>query len=403
MPDQSTPRHILPVIVFSQFAGTSLWFAGNAILPELISEFGFPPSVLGSITSAVQFGFIIGTLLFALLAIADRFSPRIIFLLSALGGAILNTLIPWSNGDLNTILVLRFATGFALAGIYPVGMKIASGWYKGSLGKALGYLVGALVLGTAFPHLIAGLQLDINWRSVLWVLSLLAVAGGMSMILFVPDGPYQKKGQHFDLKCVYKLFSNRPFRLASLGYFGHMWELYAFWAFVPVIVKSVLVNKGFASSTSLLSFGIIAIGALGCVVGGYLTMRVKEVFVARIMLTISGFCALFSPLLLVLPVELVFFYLLVWGFAVVADSPQLSFLTAKTSPPFLVGTGLALVTSLGFALTIGSIQLLNRLVSFLPITSVLIVLSIGPVIGIFNLLRLGNIPIQAENGEVPIC
>src|SRR5689334_724439 len=186
---RETPRILLPVIIFSQFAGTSLWFAGNAILPDLHAEWGIPDSALGIVTSAVQLGFILGTLAFAFLGIADRFSPRTTFFVSSLAGAGCAAASLGVPHALAPLLLLRFATGLCLAGIYPIGMKIAAGWYREGLGHALGYLVGALVLGTAFPHLLRALGAHFRWEFVMVSVAALAAAGGTAMLL-LPDGPH---------------------------------------------------------------------------------------------------------------------------------------------------------------------------------------------------------------------
>ncbi|MBX3575556.1 MAG: MFS transporter [Mesorhizobium sp.] len=188
----AVPAHILPTIVISQFAGTSLWFAGNAVIPDLEQSGGLPASAVGDITIAVQVGFIAGTLVFAWLAIADRYSPRIIFFICTASGAAANIATLPNGGEYMTLLAARFVTGLCLAGIYPVGMKIASGWYDRDLGLALGWLVGALVLGTALPHLIRGLGGDLPWQSVILSVSAVSLAGGGAMLLLVPDGPHLK-------------------------------------------------------------------------------------------------------------------------------------------------------------------------------------------------------------------
>src|SRR5262245_56275472 len=263
------PRRILPVIIGSQFAGTSLWFAGNAILPDLQREWGLPPEALGYTTSAVQLGFIAGTLAFAFFAVSDRVSPRIVFFGCSLAGAAANLGVYALAGGVWSLAVFRFLTGFFLAGIYPVGMKIASGWYRADLGNALGFLVGALVLGTAFPHLLKGLGGALPWETVVVAVSGVAALGGVLMLLFVPDGPYLAKAATFDPGALAVIFRSPRFRASAFGYFGHMWELYAFWAFVPfAIAAHVAASGGRELNVSLWSFAVIAIGFVGCAGGG---------------------------------------------------------------------------------------------------------------------------------------
>jgi len=228
------PARILPVIVAAQFAGVAIWFAGNAVLGDLQRAWGLPEAALGYVTSAVQLGFIAGTLAFAFLALADRYSPRLVYLVCSLLGALANLAAIAADGSLAALLATRFITGFFLAGIYPVGMKIASGWFQKDLGNALGLLVGALVLGTAFPHLLKGLGQSWPWETVLLGVSALCAAGGALMYRLVPDGPHLGRGATFDPAALAAVFRSPGFRASAFGYFGHMWELYAFWAFVPV-------------------------------------------------------------------------------------------------------------------------------------------------------------------------
>src|SRR5262245_12792800 len=230
------PFRILPVIVLSQLAGGSLWFAGNAVLPDLQSRLGLPDSVLGHMTSAVQLGFIAGTLVFAFLAVSDRYSPRATFLACALLGAACNASSYFLGGEISLLLLARFATGFFLAGIYPVGMKIASGWYRHDLGKALGFLVGALVVGTALPHLVRGFGQALAWETVILSVSAIVALGGVLMYMLVPDGPFLAASAKFSPGSLAAIFRLHDFRASSFGYFGHMWELYAFWAFVPPLL-----------------------------------------------------------------------------------------------------------------------------------------------------------------------
>lgn len=230
---EKRPWWILPVIIFSQFAGTSLWFAGNAVLGDLQQEQNLAADSLGYITSAVQLGFVSGTLVFAFFTISDQFSPRIVFFVCSLLGALSNLGVYALAQDFWSLLLFRFMTGFFLAGIYPVGMKIAAGWYQRGLGNAIGFLVGALVVGTAFPHLLKGLGQSFAWEAVILAVCGIAVLGGLSMLWLVPDGPFLARGTRFDPKALAVIFRSRPFRASAFGYFGHMWELYAFWAFVP--------------------------------------------------------------------------------------------------------------------------------------------------------------------------
>ena len=381
---EQRPARILPVIIASQFAGTSLWFAGNAVLGDVQRAWGLAPEVLGYVTSAVQLGFISGTLMFALLSVADRISPRLVFLLCSIAGAAANLGALAADSRLALLLASRFATGFFLAGIYPVGMKIASGWYGKGLGNALGLLVGALVLGTAFPHLLKGLGQSWPWEFVLVGVSLVAALGGLLMFLLVPDGPNLAKGGKFDSRILITIFGSKGFRASAFGYFGHMWELYAFWAFVPV----VLAARAPEHNASVWSFVVIAAGALGCAGGGLISLRAGSARVAYAQLAASGACCLVSPVLLMAPPAAVLAFLIFWGVAVVGDSPQFSALNAANAPRESIGSALTIGNCIGFAITIGSIQLLNAVSGTVPVEYLFLLLAPGPALGLLALRPL---------------
>lgn len=383
----AVPARILPTIVISQFAATSLWFAGNAVMPDLQPSAGLPASAVGDITIAVQLGFIAGTLVFAWLAIADRYSPRIIFFLSTLAAATANAATLVGGGEFLPLLAARFATGFFLAGMYPVGMKIASGWYDRDLGLALGWLVGALVLGTALPHLIRGLGGDLPWPGVILSVSAVSIAGGLAMLLLVPDGPHLKAGAKFDPATFATIFRSAEFRASAFGYFGHMWELYAFYAFVPVLLAARL-GGGDGAAVSVWSFAAIATGSVGCMVGGYLSRGVGSVRVAYIQLSASGLCCLVSPLAFLAPLPVFLAFLLFWGVVIAGDSPQFSTLNARFAPPGLVGSALTITNCIGFSITIVSIALLARLIETVGPQYVFLMLVPGPVLGLAALRRL---------------
>lgn len=381
--NKKIPAHILPVIVVAQFAGTSLWFAGNAVVNDLIIALGLPELFVGYITMAVQAGFITGTLLFAFFNVADRFSPVRVFLMCTLGGSVANLLVMWSGSGLG-IIVARFATGFFLAGIYPVGMKIASDWHKEGLGKALGFLVGALVVGTAFPHLLKFLGGELPWRYVIAGTSAIASAGGLLLFFTVQDGPNRttSAGFRFDAGAILKLFGNKNFRSAAFGYFGHMWELYTFWAFVPVMLSwYALTNNQSEIAVSFWSFVIIGIGGISCAIGGYWSLKKSSKWVSKISLAASGLCCLIIPFSFNLPIILFLIILIVWGAFVIPDSPQFSTMVAQSSESSYVATGLTIVNSIGFAITIVSIQLVNYSWSASGSVFVFWLMAFGPLMG----------------------
>lgn len=378
-----SPRSALILIVIAQFLGTSLWFASNAVAPE-ISILLNNPGILASITSSVQFGFIVGTLVFAFLSIPDRFSPRDVFFFSAVLAAIFNLMIPVLPMKLGIVLACRFMVGFFLAGIYPVGMKIASDYYQKGLGTALGFLVGATVLGTAFPHLIKGLDLNLSWKIIFWSTSLLAIIGGTIIGFFVPDGPHHKPNPKFDLGLLPKLYKITELKSIAAGYFGHMWELYTFWAFVPMLIAYLSKGQNTDSVNSLLSFSIIAIGSVSCGLGGLIAAKRGSKSVAQSALIGSGVCCILIPLVvwLELPSWVWIPFLGIWGFLVTADSPQFSTMVAQSVPAEYKGTAMTIVNCLGFTLTIFSIQLGQLLLKWIQVDQMLALLSIGSFLGL---------------------
>ena len=378
-------KHILPIIVIAQFLSTSLWFAGNAVLLDMAADLNLAPEYLGHLTSAVQLGFIAGTLVFAVLTIADKFSPSKVFLISAVIAASFNLGVSLSGVSGLHILLLRFGTGFFLAGIYPVGMKIAADYFQKGLGKSLGLLVGALVLGTAFPHLVRSMTNELPWRFVIYTTSILAVIGGLVIFLFVPNGPFRKKSQSLDFTVFFKVFNIKPFRAAALGYFGHMWELYAFWAFVPLMIQYYGWRHQFDFDIPFMAFSIIGIGGLSCAMGGFMSEKFPPNKIAKWALSISGVCCLLSPFLIIQGSMLIFLlFLLLWGLAVTADSPMFSTLVAQNSPEKNRGTALTIVNSIGFGISVISIQLLNFLSPLISTEFLFLILGIGPLIGLFH-------------------
>ncbi|TXD48443.1 MFS transporter [Polaribacter sp. IC073] len=378
---------VLPIIVISQFCCTSLWFAGNAVLNDLVANFNLETNALENLTSAVQFGFIIGTLLFALFTIADRFSPSKVFFVCAILGAIFNSYLILENNTFKSLLILRFLTGFFLAGIYPVGMKIATDYYQKGLGKSLGFLVGALVLGTALPHLLKDSMHAFSWKNVLLAISVLASFGGLLLFILVPNGPFRKKGTSLDLAICLNVFKNTSFRKAAFGYFGHMWELYTFWAFVPILLKTYSeLHSDVQFNIPLVSFFIIGIGSIACVLASYLAEKFGTQKIAFSTLLLSGICCLVSPFFFIMANETIFIlFLLLWGMVVIADSPLFSTLVAQNAPEKDKGTALTIVNCIGFSITIISIQLISNLYHATDSTFIYMLLAIGPVFGLISL------------------
>ncbi len=390
----AVPQRVLPVIVFSQFAGTSLWFAVNAVMPDLQAAWGLPASAVGTLTSAVQLGFVAGTLAFALLMVADRFSPSRVFCSCALLGAAANALTVLLDGQWTLLLGLRFCVGFLLAGIYPVGMKIAASWYREGLGAAMGVLIGALVLGTALPHGLRALGLAAGaaaWQTVVLAVSAFAALGGLATLLLVPDSPQRVSGgsgARFTPRALGVIWHDRAVRASVFGYFGHMWELYAFFVLLPLVLATRLAG----ADVSEAAFWIIGSGFVGCVAGGLLVRRFGSARVAALQLAASGTCALLTPWMLTAPGAVFMLWLLVWGTTVSGDSPQFSTLTAQNAPREIAGSVLTFANSIGFAITVVSIELFVRGAQAWPLASVLPWLALGPVLGLWMFRPLWRQP-----------
>jgi MFS family permease len=373
----------LVVVVVAQFAGTSLWFAGNAILPELQPVLK-TAELTSWITSAVQLGFISGTLIYAILAIPDRFRSTSVFLISVVLAAAVNLLWLLLPVKLETLLVSRFLTGFFLAGVYPVGMKIAADQFRPVLSRAMGFLVGALVVGTAFPHLIRGLGANVPYRSLIMSVSLLAISGGVLLVFSVPAKAPPARTSFFRFQAIRELSKPSAFRPAMLGYFGHMWELYTVWAFLPAIISYYQQQHPNVNlNPSLWAFGAIGAGAVGCAGGGLVALRMSSAWVARTLLLTSGLCILLFPFLLVAPPFLFGLFLLIWGVSAAGDSPQFSTLVASYAALENRGSILTLVTCFGFLLTVISIQLMAWLAAKIGLSGWLFyVLIPGPLLGL---------------------
>jgi len=379
----------LVLVAVAELLAMSLWFSATAAAPELAAEWGLTETETAWLTIAVQLGFVAGAVVSSVFTLADVFRPRYLFAASAIAGAACTAAIAALVSSGTPAIALRFLTGVALAGVYPPGMKILAGWFERGRGLAIGVLVGSLTIGSALPHLLRAVGGVGQPRAVLYGAAGLATVGGV-LVLLVEPGPHQAPAAPFDPGTIPRMLRDRPTMLANGGYFGHMWELYAVWTWIPAYLAASLAagSGGSTELASLLAFGTIAIGGGGAVVAGYGADRLGRTTVTSLSMGISGLACLGAGLVFGRSLYLVVPFVLIWGFAIVADSAQFSAAVSEVAEQSYVGTALTLQTAIGFLLTTISIQLIPVLVNVVGWQWAFAPLAVGPMAGTLSMLGL---------------
>lgn len=380
----------IALLMIAEVAAMSLWFVSAAILPDIVRESDLSSARQAALSSSVQVGFVVGALISAVLGIADRYDPRKVFAASALLAAAANGALVILEPGGNSAIAARFATGALLAGVYPVGMKITVGWGTSDRGFLVGALVGALTLGSAMPHLIA-LGGGAEWRFTVLVASAASVGAGL-IVLATQLGPDHRKAPRFDPSAITIAWTNRRVRLAYAGYLGHMWELYAMWAWIgaatAVSYSASMPEADALWLSKLTAFLAIGIGGLVCAPAGFWADRIGKAEVAAAAMAISGLSAITAALTFAGPAWITLIVVIIWGIAIIPDSAQFSALVADHSPPEQAGSLMTFQTALGFALTFVTVQVTPVAATQFGWPAVLAAMAAGPALGIVAMMRL---------------
>jgi MFS family permease len=384
---------VLALVSLAVVLSMTPWFSATAVLPELTAQWGMTEGQGAWMTNAVQLGFVVGALLSSLLNIPDIVSLRHLMAAAALFAAAANLCLLWAGGPESAILA-RFVTGLALAGVYPPALKLVATWFVKGRGLAMGALIGALTLGSAFPHLARGLVGAFDWQSVITAVSLATLVGASMLLACATEGPSPFGRAVFDPRQIGRVLRSRAALLANLGYFGHMWELYAMWGWFLAYSRAATLTQGGEPGphNSVLTFAVIASGVLGCLFGGVLSDRIGRTAAAGGMMAVSGSCAALIGFAFAGPMWLLAIVAVVWGITVVGDSAQFSAIVTEVSDTTLVGTALTLQLAIGFALTILSLRLTPSVAEAVGWRWSFLVLVPGPIVGVAAMAALRRLP-----------